>query len=111
MEEEEEEEIFKRALLDHHTSMEQLWREQKETIQSKRDEIFRLGAEWRKNRKHFLQNQYSTKKEEITEDLESKSLKEIALIENRLESERIENLIKTRKEQEEEMHVSTSILF
>jgi hypothetical protein len=111
MEEEEEEEIFKRALLEHHTSMEQLWSEQKETIQSKRDEIFRLGAEWRKNRKHFLQNQYSTKKEEITEDLESKSLKEIALIENRLESERIENLIKTRKEQEEEMHVSTSILF
>lgn len=49
MEEEEEEEIFKRALLDHHTSMEQLWREQKETIQSKRDEIFRPGADWIKS--------------------------------------------------------------
>jgi hypothetical protein len=91
--------------------MEQLWSERKETLQSKRDDIFKLGAEWRKNRKIFLQNQYSTKKEEITEDLASKSLKEIALIESRLESERIENLIKTRKEQEEEMNVSTSTLF
>lgn len=109
-EEKEEEEIFKRTLLDHHAEMEELWLKQKETMQSRRDEIFRQGEEWRKNRESYLLSQYSIKKQEITEDLESKSLKEIAFIGSRLESEKIEGLMKIKKEQEKEMHVSISNL-
>jgi hypothetical protein len=109
-EEKEEEELFQRTILDHHTEMEELWKKQKQTVQSKRDEISRQGDEWRKNRESFLLKQYSIKKQEIAEDLESKSLKEIAFIGSKLESEKKESITKIKKGQEQEMHVSISNL-
>lgn len=110
-EEEEEKKMFNSALFDHRTDLERFLSDQKRAVQSKRDEIDLQGAGWRKSRENDLQRQYSRKMNVATEELQSKSLKEIALIESRLESEKIGNQMIARKVREEEMHVSTSSLF
>jgi len=106
---EEEQRMLQNALAAHRNEMEQFSTEQHSIIQSKKVELDSNSADWRKMREGELRRIYLQKLNARTQELQSKSMKEVAYVESRLETERIEQLVTVEKEQEVEMHVRTTL--